>query len=273
MTYAQLLNRATEPDGSHSLSSLDAELLLAFILKADRPRVLARLHDKVELKIQHQFDALVARHRTGIPLAYLVLEKNFYGRKFFVSPDVLIPRPETELLVEEALNFIDRYRFHCVADIGCGSGAIALTLNAERPDVDIVASDLSERALAIAQKNQQGLETNVRFLRGDLLEPLINQNLAPDMIVANLPYLNQSLAHDASISAEPPLALFSKNGQEHQLRLLNQIGQLFKPPLMILLETDPRNKNTALDCEGYSRIIKKDLAGFDRLVIFTHNKL
>lgn len=167
--------------------------MLAHVLGLTRAQLLARQEQPLPPGVWEQYDALIERRVRYEPLAYLTGRREFYGREFFVDPRVLVPRPETELLVVGALTAIDRFTavrgaLPRVADIGTGSGAIAVSLAAERPLLTVDAVDVSADALDVARQNAaaHGVAERVRFRQGDLLEPL---PAAADIIVANLPYV------------------------------------------------------------------------------------
>lgn len=168
---------------------LDAELLLAHVLGVNRAALFARPERRLTLKELTRYRDLVARRAAREPLAYLLGHREFFGLDFVVGPDVLIPRPETELLVEHALR-LARARPGPVriADVGTGSGAIAVALAVHLPEAIVFALDHSPAALAIAARNAQshGVGDRVHFCCGDLLAPLLE---TVDLIVANLPYV------------------------------------------------------------------------------------
>jgi len=171
---------------------LDAEVLLAHVLGKDRGWVWVHPEAVPSVEDEERFRALLARRLKREPLAYLLGEWEFYGRPFFVTPDVLVPRPETELLVEAVVAWARERRAAELADIGAGSGAIAVTLALELPDAQIVAMDLSPHALAVTQRNAErhGVLDRLTLLEGDLLEPIRQAERAPlDAIIANLPYI------------------------------------------------------------------------------------
>lgn len=163
------------------------------------------------------------RRRSGEPLQYIVGNAGFYGRDFFVNPSVLIPRPETEVLVEQALTLGDRLaekkqRPLRVVDVGTGSGAIAVTVAAERPRWTVGASDVSRAALSVARKNAQYLGTHCEFRLGSLLDPW--QDFKPDLILANLPYVDPSrdAVEQQVADWEPHLALFPEKKMGSTMR-------------------------------------------------------
>ncbi len=171
---------------------LDAELLLAHVLEHSRAWLWAHPTEEVAPEAEQGFARLLARRRRREPLPYILGNWEFYGRTFTVTPHVLIPRPETELLVELVLTWARAQQASCIADIGTGSGAIAITLAAEMPSLHLMAVDLSAAALAIARANARrlGVAARITFLEGDLLQPLRATPCMPlDAIAANLPYI------------------------------------------------------------------------------------
>ncbi|MGH8084754.1 MAG: peptide chain release factor N(5)-glutamine methyltransferase [Lysobacter sp.] len=188
----------------------DAELLLAHVL--DRPHSWLYAHgdDELDADALARFEALLARRRAGEPVAYLVGHRGFWRFDLQVSPATLIPRPETELLVELALQRLPTDRPLRVADLGTGSGAIALALAHERPRAEVVATDASTGALVVAAANARtlGLDT-VQFRQGDWLAPLAAERF--DLIASNPPYIAEGDAHlgEGDLRFEPASALAS----------------------------------------------------------------
>ncbi|MDP9140769.1 MAG: peptide chain release factor N(5)-glutamine methyltransferase [Pseudomonadota bacterium] len=185
---------------------LDAEWLLEHVTALDRPQLLIRADDALDEASSARYFALVERRRRGEPLAYLTGERGFWSLNLKVSADVLVPRPETELLVEWSLLLIAELDRPVIADLGTGSGALALALATERPDAIVDATDVSAAALVIAQGNAERLGLQrVRFQRGHWLEPLADQ--AYDLLVSNPPYIAANDAHLQALQYEPMLAL------------------------------------------------------------------
>ncbi|MDK3836308.1 peptide chain release factor N(5)-glutamine methyltransferase [Staphylococcus pseudintermedius] len=147
---------------------------------------------------------------TGMPVQYVVGQSEFYGRQFKVNSDVLIPRPETEEVVHYFLTQLAAAKV--VADIGVGSGAIAITLKAERPELRVIATDISFQALAVARENAQRLQRDITFLQGNALQPLIDQDVRLDGLISNPPYIGEherTLMDNSVIQYEPHVALFA----------------------------------------------------------------
>src|SRR6266702_2590088 len=286
-TIHQALEQATLSltQADQTNARLDAQLLLSHTLRTERSFLYAYPEHVLTSKQEQHYQTLIERRSRGEPIAYLIGHKEFYGLDFLIDKRVLIPRPETELLVEAALNacrkMLDAGRTPIVADIGTGSGAIPVTLAVLEPRLlYLYASDISADALDVAYLNclRHHVEDRVRLLHGDLLAPLPEP---VDVLTANLPYVGTGemdmLAPDVR-AYEPHLALFSgthgldllyrffteaqKSGKlkEHALLLL-EIGYQQREPLKRLLsEIWPQATVTfAKDFSGWDRLLKVTL--------------
>lgn len=218
---------------------LEAEVLLGHAFGVDRAALYSGLTAPPATATVALFRSFVARRLSGEPVAYIMGTREFYGLTFRVGPGVLIPRPETELLVERALAAVGQIARPAIADVGCGSGCVGIALAAHLPGASVWAIDLSEAALAMANENaaRLGFAGRVTTLQGDLLEPLP----APvDLIVANLPYVNARDLADlpASIAHfEPLLALDGgATGLDQIQRLVDQSPSCLLPEGSLLLE-------------------------------------
>lgn len=252
---------------------IDAEVLLRHFLGWDRTQLFVRLNDPLPAEIGQQYQALIARRVAGTPVAYLVGEREFMGLPFVVGPGVLVPRPETEDLVEWLVARIQaepRWQGRAqIVDVGTGSGAIALTLASLLPTAQIIGVDLSAQALGYARQNRAnlGLAARVGLVRGDLLGPIG----AVDVIVANLPYLRLDQLH-AGIAQEPAEALFAgDDGLDLYRALLPQAAPLLRSPGLLVAEIDPEQSAAMMAiCRAafpHAAIaIHCDLAGLDRFV-------
>jgi release factor glutamine methyltransferase len=186
---------------SSGIDPREARLLLAHVSGFSEASVLAFPDRALPAERAAQFMALAARRKNGEPVAYLVGEKEFYGLRLAVNPAVLIPRPETELLIELAL----RCEFSSVLDLGTGSGAIALAIKRNRPQTRVVAVDSSAAALALAQRNGVALNLDVEWRHGRWFDAVPGERF--DLIVANPPYVAAGDPHLAGLTFEPPSAL------------------------------------------------------------------
>ncbi len=215
-----LLSRAVAQLGPDARA--DAELLLAHALERPRAWLYAHADDAVPDAARASFDAFVARRARGEPVAQLIGRQGFWSLDLRITPDVLIPRSDTELLVECALAVLPSEAAVRIADLGTGSGAIALAIASERPFADIVAVDSSPAALAVAESNAQalGLSSRVRCVRGDWFESLGSQMF--DAIVSNPPYLAADDPHLAQgdLRYEPLAALASGRDGLDAIRII-----------------------------------------------------
>lgn len=197
-------------EASAAIDRADAELLLAHAVGRDRAWLFAHATDELDAAQAAAFAGLVARRAAGEPVAYLTGRRGFWTLDLEVGPDTLIPRPETELLVELALARLPQDEAARVADLGTGSGAIALAIASERPLAAVIATDVSKAALAVAVRNAQrnGID-NVWFRRGDWLQALGNERF--DLIASNPPYIADGDPHlgEGDLRFEPPSALSS----------------------------------------------------------------
>ncbi|MCA9338881.1 HemK family protein methyltransferase, partial [Candidatus Saccharibacteria bacterium] len=183
--------------------------------------------------------------------------KEFYGRNFTVNNTVLIPRPESEIIIEILKEIV--LDTQTIIDVGTGSGALAITAKLELPQANVFASDISEEALSIAKQNAQKLNANVIFLKSDLLK---ETNDAYSVIVANLPYVDRNWDYSFETKFEPSLALFAKdNGLDLIKKLIAQTQKKLPSGGFLLLEADPRQHQVVLDFakeHGLSLFKKQD---------------
>lgn len=248
MTLAQwLLNaekRLAHVLKDKEIAHQDAYWIASKALNHDRAWLVAHGDTRPTRSQSWKLNRLLRRRLRDEPLAYLLNSAPFFGRDFFVDKRVLIPRPETEDLVEIALRRLEHMHRPTVVDMGTGSGAIAISIKLEHPLANVVASDISLRALSVAKKNAKSLGANVHFAKGKLVHPTVIDHIAnkhPLVILANLPYLPHADKRKMpkSVTAyEPRLALFAPNdGRSLNEELLVQ-ASLYEPKL-ILLEFDP----------------------------------
>lgn len=212
-------------DVTHRLSEisdsarLDAEILLARSIDMPRSYIFAHPEDTLDEFALQRLNETVARRLAGMPMAYITGTKEFWSLELFVSPATLVPRPETELLVEHALREIPRKADWQILDLGTGSGAIAIAIARERPGCDIAAVDASADALAVAQQNvRQHDLPNVSCLLGDWTTPVADQSF--HVIASNPPYVAAGDAALAALDAEPDLALVAGDDGLDAIRTL-----------------------------------------------------
>lgn len=310
MTIAQALKFAAAKLNSAKiyLPSLEAEILLSHILKKPREFLLAHGEKNLTPTQISNFKFQISRRLKGEPIAYLTGHKEFYGLDFTVNKNVLIPRPETELMVEEAMKLIthnSQLATHnsqpiTFIDVGTGSGCIIITLakqitNYQLPitNYKFLATDISTKALAVAKQNAQAHNVNkkIKFVKGNLLEPILDSKFvihnSKFVILANLPYgwrawKNNCCLDSAGLKYEPKVALFTgKHGLELCEKLLKQTNQLINSRklasdslIFVFLEFDPRQtaKIKQLIKQKLPQAkcqIKKGLSGLNRLAIIT----
>lgn len=254
------------------IDSLDAHVLLGEVLGVARAYLLTHPEAVLTPKQAERFAAWVERCAAGEPVAYILGRRAFYDRDFIVTPDVLIPRPETELLLENALAWVGE-RVLTAADIGTGSGALAVTLAANKPNVQVHAVDVSAAALAVARKNAAAAGVEVQFYEGDLLTPLVERGIKLDLVMANLPYIASDEVPTLAVSSyEPVLALDGGgDGLELVRRLLGQVPLVANAGTLVLLEIGAGQGAATLELvrralPGARAELLLDYAGHDRIV-------
>lgn len=277
--------------GAHELqqagvsgSRFEAELLLRHALGCSREILLARLDESVPPEAAGHFFQIVERRRGRVPTQYLVGAQEFWGLEFRVTPDVLIPRPETEGLVEETLRRLARSHAVQLADVGCGSGCIAASLAFELPEARVFATDISPAALAVARENalRLGVGERIQFLPGDLLEPLMRLTgktgkpaVHLDAVVSNPPYLREEEMDSLSPEVrdhEPRIALAGgRDGLAVVRRLIPEAETLLAAGGLLLMEIGAGMESavkrllagTTLSWEATAR----DLQGLPRVIV------
>jgi len=251
---------------------LDAQEVLARLLERSRAWVMAHPEALLTPKRLAALETLAAGLERGEPLPYVLGRWEFFGLEFDVTPDVLIPRPETELLVERAIGWLKVHpeRRHA-ADVGTGSGCIGIALAANIPDLQVMGSDISPEAVKMAQHNaaKHGVGSRTEFLLCDLFPPETEY----DLIVANLPYIPTRTLHKLSIyGREPTMALDGGSDGLQLIRgLLTAAPDRLLPGGLLLLEIEASEGPAALSlaCDGFVKAeihLHKDLAGRDRIL-------
>lgn len=238
-TLRDWLHRTTLMLRCHQIASarLDAELLASFVLQ--HPRQWLHAHDDILLtKAQHKaLQHLVARRCTHYPLAYLTQQKEFYRRDFYINSSVLVPRPETEMMIELLLQYARPHHRH-LTDVGTGSGVVAITAKLEVPRLAVTACDIDPAALSVAQHNAASLHADITCQVSDLLGDAAHPY---DIIMANLPYVDPDWRRDDRETAhEPQHALFAEaHGLALIYRLLEQTDRWLASHGLLILEADP----------------------------------
>ena len=265
MTFQQWLD-------SCRLPRLEARLLVEAVCRITHVRLISRSGDELPQPQRAVLDMLAVRRRRGEPMAYLLGNREFYGRSFRVSPAVLIPRPETELLVEAALARLPPGGR--LWDLGCGSGIIGLTVALERPDAAVRASDISPDALAVAQANAAALGASIEWAQGSWFAALPAAEGLFDIIASNPPYIEAGDEHlqQGDLRFEPAAALTDfADGLQHIRHIVAQAPQHLKTGGYLLLE---HGYDQAADIRrlfaqhGYRHCeTLPDLAGLDRVTL------
>ncbi len=272
MTLGEALSFARSALASHNVedAGLESEVLLHHAIGIDRTRLYLTLKEALTPEQEKTFRELLERRLSGVPLAYVVRHREFYGLDFYINQDVLIPRPETELLVEKALALAQSKPIRTIADIGTGSGIIAVTLAVKLPDARIYATDISEKAIVVALFNAEkhGVVYRITFLQGDLVATLPEPG---DLIIANLPYVKRAEI-TPPITAEPHQALDGgREGLDVIKRFCREVKSKLNPGGYVLMEIGQGQHQTVkeylLSLYPDAEIkIYQDLAGIDRAI-------
>ncbi len=218
---------------------LDCLVLLSDELGCDKSWVLAHPEHVLQIEQVNKLNTLIARRGLHTPLAYIRGYAEFYGREFKVNEHVLVPRPETESMIELLKRVAKRESRTTVIDVGTGSGCLAITAKLELPNVDVIAIDIDESCLLVAQKNTDKLGAKIRFLQGDLLGPIRDSRLETrdSIVLANLPYVPLDYPINQAATHEPSIALFSGvDGLDHYRQLFSGADALPIPPAYIITE-------------------------------------
>ncbi len=254
-------------------ASLDAALLLGHLLGRERSWVLAHGDSPLTAEVDAGYRELIGQRALGVPVAYLRGFCEWFGMKLRVTPDVLVPRPETELLVEQALRVAHDTNARVLADVGTGSGAIAIQLARSLPEARIVGTDSSASALEVARYNAAalGVRDRISWLEGDLLEPLDSE---PDLLVANLPYLSEADMQDLDrdVRHEPASALYGGVDGLDLYRALFRQRHTRGWTAPVVIEIDPRQtsalKTMLRDYVSEAAVtVHDEYAGHDRILV------
>ena len=254
-------------------ASLDAQVLLAEVLHCSRAHLLGYPEQILTEQQAAQFARWIERREQGEPVAYILGRRAFYDREFMVTRSVLVPRPETEHLLELALDFMKEHPQASVVDVGTGSGALAVTLAALAPAAMVYAVDISLEALDVARANAELHKTVIHFMHGDLLQPLIDRGIYVDLVMANLPYIARDDLAQLEVAKHEPLVALDGgiDGLDLIHRLLTQLANVSRPNARVVLEIGAHQGLAAVNLI-HSKLapstvqLHRDLAGLDRVV-------
>ncbi len=260
-------------------AALEAEVLLRHALRVDRARMYARWTGPMEPEAWRRYRELLEERARGRPLSYVVGEREFYGLPFTVDERVLVPRPETELLVDLALDRTRAVARPVYVDVGTGCGAVAVALAVHRADATVYATDLSAEALAVAEANvrRHGVEGRVRLVEGDALEPLLRAAVRAHAVVSNPPYVPPHARGELprEVLAEPPVAVFAPGprGVELHERIADQARDVLLPGGLVAVEVAARWGQAQEVVRVFRGLgyhdpeVVRDLAGLERVVV------
>ena len=263
MIISEWLKTATKSLKTANIPSarLDAELILANTLRKNRTYLHAHLDEEIDPR---RFDIANARldlRLDRVPIAYILGYKEFYGRRFTVSPSILIPRPESEDLISLFLELTaSEIAEKVLIDVGTGSGCLGITAKLERSNLSVILSDISKPALNIAEKNANALSADVHVQQ----QSLLNSQLRPvDYIFANLPYVDKSWDVSPELKYEPEIALFAEDeGLKLILQLISQAPKCLTPDGLLFIEADPQQHNRIIDEATKKGFIKERISNY-----------
>ena len=273
MIISEWLKIATKSLKTANIPSarLDAELILANTLRKNRTYLHAHLDEEIDPR---RFDIANARldlRLDRVPIAYILGYKEFYGRRFTVSPSVLIPRPESEDLISLFLELTaSEIAEKVLIDVGAGSGCLGITAKLERSNLSVILSDVSKPALNIAEKNANALNADVHIQQ----QSLLNGQLRPvDYIFANLPYVDKNWDVSPELQYEPDIALFAEDeGLKLILQLISQIPRCLTSEGLLFIEADPQQHNRIIDEAVKNGFVKERALDYILVLRFTGDK-
>ena len=273
MIISEWLKIATKSLKTANIPSarLDAELILANTLRKNRTYLHAHLDEEIDPR---RFDIANARldlRLDRVPIAYILGYKEFYGRRFTVSPSVLIPRPESEDLISLFLELTaSEIAEKVLIDVGTGSGCLGITAKLERSNLSVILSDVSKPALNIAEKNANALNADVHIQQ----QSLLNGQLRPvDYIFANLPYVDKNWDVSPELQYEPDIALFAEDeGLKLILKLISQTPRYLTSEGLLFIEADPQQHNRIIDEAMKNGFVKERVLNYILVLRLTNAK-
>ena len=275
MTIKEAITKGMIMLKSNNIESpkLKSRLLLQYVL--DEPRQYIIVYDKKEITKKQQWEYFINIEKLtkGIPLQHITHRQEFMKMDFFVDENTLIPRPDTEILVEEVIKIAKQKYNPKILDLCTGSGAIAISLKKYVPNSEIIGIDISEKAIEVANKNANKLNVDVKFIKSDLFEKLKKEKF--DIIVSNPPYIKKEEIKKLSkeVQKEPELALDGGiDGLDFYRKITSQAIEYLKTESFLCFEIEKKKKNDVMqiieDQQNYKNIYcKKDLYGYDRVIV------
>lgn len=275
-SYRDILKHAQQRMEAADRGEQAALLYMLELTNMEAHDLYMEFEQEMPAALEGAYEAGIKRLLQGEPLGHVLGFEWFYGYRYKVNEDVLIPRPETEELVANVLAAYDQHfsgQQVIAADIGCGSGAIAITLKKEEPNMHLLATDISEKAIMVARENAQAQEAVVSFMVGDMLQPLIDRNLRLDILISNPPYIPQAeVMEDSVVNYEPHVALFGgTDGLKFYRIIFEQAPQVLKKKAILAFEIGYQQKAalTALAQEYFPHAVievLQDMSGKDRML-------
>lgn len=276
-SYHSVLKHAQARMEEASYGEQSALLYMLELTNKEAHNLYMEFEEEMQPELEEVYEAGIQRLLTGVPLGHVLGFEWFYGYRFTVNEDVLIPRPETEELVANILAAYDEHFSSqnnvTAVDIGTGSGAIAISLKKEEPNLHMMATDISEQAVAVAKKNADDHAAIVNFMVGDMLQPLIERDLKVDILISNPPYIprEEEMEHSV-VDYEPHVALFGgEDGLKFYRIIFENASKVLKERAMMAFEMG-YNQKEALSAEARkyfpdARIeVLKDMSGKNRML-------
>lgn len=282
MTIRELLRESETMLDDTNKDCNVAKVLFYHLANKEPHQLYLMMDEEVEEELYQAFQAGMKRYMDGEPIQYIKGKETFFSRDFIVNEDVLIPRYETEELVENILSKIDDYfedyESIDLCDVGTGSGAIAISLALEESKLNVVATDISEEALEVARLNAQELGANIEFYQGDMLEPLIDREMKVDIFVSNPPYIPVEQDIESVVKDnEPHVALFGGNdGLYFYRKIFSKVQSVIKDRALLAFEMGFDQRE--LMCQAVEHYfpnipyeIIKDINGKDRMLFIYYH--
>lgn len=276
-SYREVLHKAKQEMEAAGRGEQAALFYMLELTNKEAHNLYMEFEEEMPLDIQSAYEAGIKRLVAGEPLGHVLGFEWFYGYRFKVNEDVLIPRPETEELVANVLAAYDEYFSNVenvmAVDIGTGSGAIAISLKKEEPNLHMMATDISEKAVLVAKDNAQENEAVVSFLVGDMLQPLIERDIKVDILISNPPYIpKEEVMEDSVVNYEPHVALFGgEDGLKFYRVIFENAPKVLKDKAMMAFEMG-YNQKEALSALAKSYFpeakieVMKDMNGKNRML-------